>query len=487
MSEIYQKFLDDSEKKSFDSKHRATITFNISKYDAAVSRGLKQYHNLPLARRQASLKKHKCIENLENYLKEFDQNFTRRGGKVLWAQDAEEARNLILDLLRKNGVQLLVKSKSMVTEELDLDAFLKQHGIESVETDLGEYIVQISGDKPYHIVTPVMHKSAADIAAIFHEKFGLDPESTPEEITRFVRITLREKFLKAQASITGANFLVSSSGSIALTENEGNGVLSASMPPLHIVVAGIEKVIENPEDLHLFWPLLATFGTGQNITAYNSLISGPRSKGETDGPEEMVVILIDNGRSRLLATLPQRRALSCIRCGACLNACPVYHNIGGHSYGSVYSGPIGAVITPHLKNFDDYKHLSFASSLCGKCTEVCPVNIDLHRLLLHNRNHAVKHGMVESREKWAMFFWKKGMLNRKWLNRASAGIKNFFMKKAFTKLWGTRRTLPEFEKQTFADLWEAQEPAFKTSSTPSAPRKGSPHQTNLREPSVDKD
>jgi L-lactate dehydrogenase complex protein LldF len=450
----HQKFIDDSARKAFDLKHRETISYNISKYDAAVKRGINQYSNLTLARRQASLKKHKSIENLENLLKEFEQNFTRHGGKVLWAQNDEEARNLILDILKKNRVNLLVKSKSMVTEEIDLDAFLKQNHIECIETDLGEYIVQISEDKPYHIVTPVMHKSAADVADLFHKKFGLDPHSTPQQITAFVRNTLRTKFLKAQASITGANFLVSSSGSIALTENEGNGVLSSSLPPLHIVIAGIEKVIENPEDLHLFWPLLATFGTGQNITAYNSLISGPKQRHENDGPKEMYVILLDNGRSNLLAQIPQRRALSCIRCGACLNACPVYHNIGGHSYGSVYSGPIGAVITPHLKNFEDYKHLSFASSLCGKCTEVCPVNIDLHYQLLHNRNLTVTKKLPPRSENIGMFIWKKIMLNRKWFNFVNAKWKNFFLNKIFFKAWGERRKLPVVENKSFAQLWE---------------------------------
>jgi L-lactate dehydrogenase complex protein LldF len=454
MSEIYQKFMSDAEAKAFDHDHRQTIQYNISKYDIAVTYGKKQYLNLELARRQAALKKFRCIENLENVLKDFEQNFIKKGGKVLWAQDAEEARGHVLSILQKHQVKMLVKSKSMVTEEIELDAFLKQHGIESIETDLGEYIVQISNDRPYHIVTPVMHKSAKDIAAIFHEKFNLDPHSTPQQITSFVRKTLREKFSTAQAGITGANFLISQTGSVALTENEGNGVLSVSMPPVHIVVAGIEKVIENIEDLHLFWPLLATFGTGQNITAYNSIISGPRQKDEFDGPTDMYVILMDNGRSNLLAAIPQRRALSCIRCGACLNACPVYHNIGGHSYGTVYSGPIGAVITPHLKPMKDYKHLSFATSLCGKCTEVCPVNINLHHLLLYNRNLSVEQKLSPKIENYGMFAWKKFMLNRKWINKAGAGMKNYVLKKLFGSTWGKRRDLPPIAPNSFGKLWE---------------------------------
>ncbi|TVQ94530.1 MAG: lactate utilization protein [Bacteroidetes bacterium] len=454
MSEIYNKFQSDSDTKAFDLQHRKTVSFNIGKYDSAVIKGKMQYQNLAIARRLAALKKHRSIENLENSLKDFEQNFIKRGGKVLWARDAQEANLFILEILKNKGVELVVKSKSMVTEELELDDFLSKQGIECVETDLGEYIVQISGDKPYHIVTPVMHKSAKDIAGIFHEKFGLDPESSPQEITKFVRKTLREKFLHASAGITGANFLISSTGTVALTENEGNGVLSASLPRIHIVVAGIEKVIESIADLHIFWPLLATFGTGQNITAYNTLISGPRQKDEVDGPAEMYVILMDNGRSRLLSQIPQRRALSCIRCGACLNGCPIYRNIGGHSYGSVYSGPIGAVITPHLRSMMHYKHLSYATSLCGKCTEVCPVNIDLHFQLLQNRNFSVENKLSPRIENWGMRVWKMAMLKPRLMNLPGAGMKNFFLKKAFMKSWGKRRDLPVIKPKSFRQMWK---------------------------------
>ncbi len=454
MSETFQKFIKDSEKKSFDLKHRKTIAFNIGKYNAAVIKGKLQYKQLDVARRQAALRKYRVIENLENALKEFEQNFIKKGGKVIWARDAQEANLAILDILKKKKIDLVVKSKSMVTEELDLGHFLKHQGIECIETDLGEYIVQISDDKPYHIVTPVMHKSAKDIAGIFHEKFGLDPESTPTEIAKFVRKILREKFVNAGAGITGANFLISGNGSIAITENEGNGVMSASMPPVHIVVAGIERVLENINDLHLFWPLLATFGTGQNVTAYNTIISGPKQKDEFDGPDEMYVVLLDNGRSNLLSQIPQRRALSCIRCGSCLNACPIYRNIGGHSYGSVYSGPIGAVITPHLRSMMHYKHLSYASSLCGKCTEVCPVNIDLHFQLLQNRNFSVENKLAPPIENWGMRIWKMAMLKPKYMSFPGAGIKNFFIKKAFKKTWGNRRDLPVIQNKTFRDLWK---------------------------------
>ncbi len=448
----HKAFLEASEKKAFDKAHRSTIAFNMARYDEAVEVGKAQFSNLETARRRAAIRKHIVLENLEDHLKTFEQHFTNRGGRVIWAQDGEDARRAILDIFEQQYIKRVVKSKSMITEEIGLTEFLEKNGIECVETDLGEYIVQISNDKPYHIVTPAMHLSAKQVAGIFHKQFGLSENATPEEITAFVRDTLREKFVGAQAGITGANFLVSETGSVALTENEGNGVLSASFPQLHIVVAGIEKVVSSLEDLDLFWPLLASHGTGQQITAYNTLINGPKKVVEQDGPSQMVVILLDNGRSRLLGTIPQRRTLSCIRCGACLNACPVYRNIGGHAYGTVYSGPIGAIISPHLSGrLREYIHMSYASSLCGKCTEVCPAGIDLHKQLLENRHLAVRMKFPSRSERLGMAAYKKAMGRAGWLDSASPPVKNFFAGLLLKKAWGRRRTMPKvvtsFRKQ----------------------------------------
>lgn len=440
----YKQFIDGSRIKAFDKKHRATIAFNIARYDSAVTSGMNQFCNFELARKRAGLKKHHVIENLEDHLRTFEHQFTGRGGKLLWAQHADEARGQILQILEQNHVKHVVKSKSMVSEETGLTTFLEKNGIECLETDLGEYIVQISGDKPYHIVTPAMHLSANDVAKIFHKQFGLAENTSPEEITAYVRKTIRSKFFKAQAGITGANFLVSGSGAVAVTENEGNAMFSAAAPKIHIILTGIEKIIPNLEDLDLFWPLLATHGTGQRISAYNSLIFGPKKEDETDGPEQVYLILLDNGRSRLLATTPQRRALSCIRCGACLNACPVYRNIGGHVYGTVYSGPIGAVISPHLTaKLNDHKHLSYASSLCGKCTEVCPVGIDLHQQLIYNRQLFRKNGLTPKSERIGIFVYKNAMSKRKWLNMPSYKIKNILANMLLKKPWGKKRVLPK--------------------------------------------
>ncbi len=454
MTEIYNKFKLDSGKKALDQEHRQKIGFNINRYDEAVKQGKMQYANLELARQRAAHLKYKAIADLEKNLGDFEANFERNGGKVIWAQDAADALREIDIILSNHNAARVVKSKTMISEEIELNEHLEKSGIESLETDLGEFIVQLAGEHPYHIVTPAMHKSKEDVARLFNEKYGMPLNSSPEQITAYVRNLLREKFFFADAGITGANFIVADTGSICVSENEGNGLLSMSFPRVHIVIAGIEKVIPSFKNLDLFWPLLATHGTGQNVTAYNSIVSGPRQDGETDGPKEMYVILLDNGRTEVMARKHQRRALSCIRCGACLNTCPVYKTIGGHAYGTTYSGPIGSVITPWLKGMNDYKHLSFASSLCGSCTEVCPVKINLHELLLYNRNDSVKQGNYSVLDAVSMYSWKTIMLNRKWMDTGSSKIKNLVLNKVFAKAWGSRRQWPEMSERNFKQLWE---------------------------------
>ena len=340
----------------------------------------------------------------------------------------------------------------MVTEEIHLNKFLEQNNIESVETDLGEYIQQLDGEPPYHIVTPAMHKSKEDVAKLFYEKLNSKPNLTPEELTLVAREKLREKYVQAEIGITGANFIIADTGSIAVTENEGNARLSSAFPKTHIAITGIEKIIPSFTDLGLFWPLLATYGTGQTITVYNSVISGPRQPGETDGPQEMYVILLDNGRSNILANERQRESLYCIRCGACLNACPVYKNIGGHTYATTYSGPIGSVITPQMRGMKEWKHLSYASSLCGNCTEVCAVRINLHELLLDNRSEAVEKGASSWQETIAWKAWKQGSLNRKWMNKGSRGIKNWVVNRVIGG-WNRKRADIQFPEKTFNQLW----------------------------------
>ncbi|HSG68250.1 MAG TPA: lactate utilization protein B [Bacteroidales bacterium] len=447
----------DANKKAFDIAHRKTINYNISRYNIAVDKGKLQYRNLELARKRAAHLKYKIINDLEKYLIEFESNFNRNGGQVIWAQDAKEAVKEILRIVEKYQVKKVVKSKSMTTEEIELNQSLESGNVSAIETDLGEYIAQLAGEKPYHIVTPVMQKSKEDVAELFYNLFDLDKNSSPEVITSFVRKKLRTEFTDADIGITGSNFLIADTGSVALTENEGNGMMSVSFPRIHIVVAGIEKLIPSFTDLALYWPLLATFGTGQHLTVYNSIISGPKKDNETDGPEKMFVVLLNNKRTEVLKKERQRIALSCIRCGACLNVCPVYKNIGGHTYNTTYTGPIGSVISPWMNGMENYKHLSFASTLCGACTDVCPVKIPLHMLLLVNRNDAVREGYVSSGEKRSMWALKKMMLKRKGMDIGGFGLRNYAFKKFVGSNWGPRRDLPLLAKKSFNTLWKEKE------------------------------
>lgn len=452
MKETASSFIAKSTIKAADIDHRNKVNFNIRRYDSTVPLGKQQFSNVDLARERAKNIKWRALESLDLYLENFEANFTARGGKVIWAETAEEALQEILKICREKNCRSIVKSKSMVTEEIHLNHFLEKNNIESVETDLGEYIQQLDGEAPYHIVTPAMHKSKEDVAKLFYEKLNTKPNLTPEQLTLVAREKLREKYVQAEIGITGANFLIADTGSIAVTENEGNARLSSAFPKTHIAITGIEKIIPSFTDLGLFWPLLSTYGTGQMITVYNSVISGPRQPGEKDGPEEMYVILLDNGRTNILANEKQRESLYCIRCGACLNACPVYKNIGGHSYGTTYSGPIGSVITPQMRNMNEWKHLSYASSLCGNCTEVCAVRINLHELLLENRSEAVEEGSVSWQEKIAWKVWKKASLNRKMMNKGSQKIKNWVVNKIIGG-WNRRRADIQFPAKTFNEMW----------------------------------
>ena len=459
MTERSSTFVAKSTVKAADLEHRRKINFNISKYNAVVPQGKSQFDDLPLARQRAKNVKWRALETLDYQLEAFEANFTKRGGKVVWAENAEQALKEIHRICKEKNCRTVVKSKSMVTEEIHLNKFFKEKGIESVETDLGEYIQQLDDEPPYHIVTPAMHKSKEDVAKLFYEKLHTAPHLSPEQLTQVARVTLREKFIKAEVGITGANFIIADTGSIAISENEGNARLSCSFPKTHIVVTGIEKVIPSLTDLALFWPLLATYGTGQKFTVYNSIVSGPRQVNEPDGPEEMIVILLDNGRTNILENEVMRESLYCIRCGACLNACPVYKNIGGHTYGTPYSGPIGSVITPQLKDMQEWKHLSFASSLCGNCTEVCPVRINLHELLLHNRAESVEKGKTTFNERLAWKIWKKTSLSRKLMNMGNATIKHWMVNKLF-KGWSANRSDLEFPAKTFNQLWKERNPGI---------------------------
>ncbi len=405
-----------------------------------------------------------AIAHLPAHLERFEREAAGNGGRVLYAADAEQARSLVLEILRREGARSVVKAKSMVTEEIELRPALESAGIEALETDLGEYIVQLAGEMPSHITAPALHKSREEIGALFAEKLGIPRTSEPEELTAYARRILRDKFLGAGAGISGANFLIAESGAVCLVENEGNIRLSTTLPRHHIVVAGIEKILPDERSLTLFLAMLARSATGQRMTSYTSIIAGPRRAGDADGPEELTVILLDNGRMRMLADPRLREALFCIRCGACMNVCPVYRTIGGHSYGSIYPGPIGSILTPVFEGLKRAKALPFASSLCGACAEVCPVKIDIHHGLLWLRKGTVDRKESSRAERLVMRLWLAGMRSPRLYRLGSrlfrlvapllaAGSGSIRM-----PVWSRTRAFPRPAPKTFRDLWrDAQE------------------------------
>lgn len=340
--------------------------------------------------RARAIRRH-TLAKLDRYLEEFVRNAEAAGTTVHWAANAEEANQTVVRLARERRADLVAKSKSMVSEETGLNAALQAAGITALECDLGEYILQLLGEPPTHIVAPMVHKTRADVSALFHEKFGMPYTDDVSALTQFARSNLRKRFLEAGMGFSGVNFGVAETGTLTIVTNEGNGRMVTSLPRYHVAMMGIERLVPTVEDLVLMLQLLARSATGQKLTVYTSMMTGPRRQGDPDGPKELHLVLIDNGRSAILES-EYAEMLTCIRCGACLNSCPVYKLIGGHAYGSTYPGPMGSVISPLLYGTAPYADLPHASTLCGKCREVCPVRIDLPGMLLKLRRETVEAG-----------------------------------------------------------------------------------------------
>ena len=362
---------------------RAGGGFDTARLEAISEMGADRWEEL---REQAREIKRHTLDNLDFYLDLLADRVSRNGGHVHFARDATEANSIVTELARSRGVKLATKSKSMVSEEIGLNEALADVGVEAVETDLGEYIIQLAEETPFHIVAPAMHKTRQQVSDLFSDKIGTPNLEEIEDMTEAARNALRAKFLQADMGITGANFLVAETGALVIVTNEGNGRFCTSAPPIHVAITGMEKVIPSLEDLAIFLRLLPRAATGQRLTSYVSMVSGPRRSEDADGPEEFHLVVVDNGRSRLLADPELREALYCIRCGACLNICPVYRKVGGHAYGWVYPGPIGAVVSPVLVGLPQAHDLPNASSLCGACRDVCPIKINIPHMLLALRN-----------------------------------------------------------------------------------------------------
>ncbi|HKS36139.1 MAG TPA: LutB/LldF family L-lactate oxidation iron-sulfur protein [Verrucomicrobiae bacterium] len=460
MKAFVDRFKAQAEHVARDLRHRRLIQTALGKYEVQRDKRKAAFRDWEAARQLAAGTKWDAINHLDAHLVEFAGKLEARGTKVHWAGTGQQARDIILGIVREKKARSIIKSKAMTAEEIHLNEALEHAGYEVVESDLGEYIVQLRKEAPYHIVFPAMHLTRDEISDLFQRELGSAPTDNPEELTMIARRALRKKYITADIGITGANFAIAETGMVSITENEGNARLTAALPRTMISLLGIEKVLPRLADLALFLPMLATAGAGQAITCYNSLYGGPRQPGESDGPEEYHVVLLDNRRTELLADAEQRDALHCIRCGACLNVCPIYRNVGGHTYGTTYSGPIGSVITPHLRGLQDWKHLSSASSLCGACTETCPVKINLHHHLLHNRRNAVrqKPAFLEGLAFKAFAFvanhpslYETVRRIGRWLQPMHRLVKGTRLDPAHP--WTKTRDLPPIARQSFREYW----------------------------------
>jgi L-lactate dehydrogenase complex protein LldF len=425
--------------------------------------GLPEYAALREAAR--AIKDH-TLEHLDTYLEAFEAQVTASGGVVHWARDAEEACAIVLDICRRHDARIVTKGKSMVAEEIGLNEALDGAGFERIETDLGEYIIDLAGEPPSHIIAPAVHKTRGQIASLFereHERERAQPLDTVPAIVNEAREILREKFLSADVGITGANFLVAETGSTVIVTNEGNGDLTASLPPVHIVTASIEKVVPTLEDTSVLLRLLARSATGQDFTAYTTFFTGPKRDADPGGPREFHVVLIDQGRSEMLAG-EFREMLRCIRCGACMNHCPVYSSIGGHAYGWVYPGPMGSVLTPLMIGLETSHALPNASTLCGRCAEVCPMSIPLPDLLRRHRDRAFAERITPARMRWPLRAWA-ALARRPRLYRWAMGIgvgllvrlgarKGRFRSLPLAGGWTDARDLAAPQGRTFLSQWQ---------------------------------
>ncbi len=463
-----EQFQTDSTVTTADTDRRAFVRKALGGYKVTRAKTESAYSSWQHARDAASAIKYEGLNHLDEMLEQFERQFTARGGKVFWASNSQQARDYILKLAHDRSVKSIVKSKAMTSEEIHLNDALEHAGYEVIESDLGEFIQQLKHEAPYHFVFPCMHLKRDEISALFEKELGSAKTDSPEELTMIARRWLRRHYIEADMGISGANFIIAETGMISITENEGNARLTCAHPRIHVALVGIEKVLPRLADLALFLPMLGTAGTGQNMTCYNSMYGGPAQPGETDGPEEFHVVFLDNHRTRLLADPEQRDALHCIRCGACLNVCPIFKNIGGHAYGTTYQGPIGSVITPHFRGLQDWKHLSGASSLCGACTEACPVKIDIHHHLLHNRRNATKQKPTWTEKlMWRGFVW---LMNRPRLYAfatrfAPLGLALHPLVKATpldpVRDWTKTRDFPEAPPKTFRQIWAERKEAGK--------------------------
>ena len=435
---------------AFDEEHWQKINYSTGCFENNFAKGKDNYRNLDLEKQRAYTLRNKSLLNLEKLLVDFETHFNENGGKVLWARNADDALTMIFDIIRKERANAIMRSNSTVLDEIELNGFLERKNIRVVETEVGRFIMHQNKQKSYHPVAPSINLSKEENNAVLTSAFKLKADSSAKQMVNFVRHEVGIESKDVPVCITGANFLLSNTGGVVLTENEGNILKSISLAKVHIVVAGIAKVIPNMDDLSVLLPLLSLHSSGQSMAACNSITFGPSKTG--NGPEQMYVILLDNNRSELLAHEKQRKVMSCIHCGACVSVCPVYKNIGGYSYGTKHIGPVGTVMSPLMEGLEDYNYLNSACSLCGKCVEICPVKIPLDDLIIENRQLAIteKTGNAKYDALLKAMIWH--CKSRKKMD-GPLFFKKLELKRLLLPLWGENRPMPEFALKSFSQQW----------------------------------
>lgn len=435
---------------AFDEEHWQKINYSTGCHEQNFAKDKVNYRNLDLEKQRAYTLRNKSLLNLEKLLVDFETHFTDNGGKVLWARNADDALTMIFDLIRKEKANTITRSNSTVLDEIELNGFLERNNIRVVETEVGRFILHLAKQKSYHPLSPSIHLSKEENNAILTENFKLKSDSSIKQMVNFVRHEVAVESQEVKICITGANFLISEAGGVVLTENEGNILKSTSTAKVHIVVAGIDKMIPTVDDLGVLLPLLSLHSNGQSMAACNSITFGPAK--HDNGPEQVYVILLDNNRSSLLSHEKQRQVMSCIQCGACVSVCPIYKNIGGYSYGTKHIGPVGTVMTPLMEGLEEYNHLNAACSLCGRCVEICPVKIPLDDLIIENRHLAITEKTGNSRYDTLLKTMIWHCKSRKKMD-GPLFFKKVEMKRLLAPLWGDNRPMPEFASKSFSQQW----------------------------------
>ena len=436
---------------AFNEDHWQKINYNTGCYERNFTKGVINYQNIELEKERAFTIRNKSLLNLEKLLVDFETHFVENGGKVLWARNSEDARALISDIISKQPKKVVTRSNSTVLDEIGLNEFLESKKIPLAETSMGRFVLQVAKMQPYHPLSPAIHLSKEEINDILTANFKLKAESSTKQMVNFIRHKVNLSIADATISITGANFLLSDIGGVVLTENEGNILKSSASAKVHIVVAGIAKVIPTIDDLAVLLPLLSTHATGQRMAAYNSITFGPSKN--TDGPEQMYVILLNNNRSELLKHEKQRQVMSCIHCGACVSVCPIYKNIGGYAYGTHHVGPLGTIMTPLMQGLDDFEHFTSLCSLCGRCAEVCPVKIPLDDLMVANRSlvNVEKKGDSKIATLYKTLFWQ--CQSRKKMDKPMF-MKRLIINRLIAPYYSERRALPVLASKSFSQRWK---------------------------------